>query len=483
MSDTSIEYFRRKGLLPWQIDFVYRFLKDDKNQYYELVAPNGVGKTHLAKILVAHELGKSANKRVLVLTDCPSIWQSHLLSILSKFESEVISPLVVDRKTYLELESKVPVGHTPWPIPAIILMDIYVAKREDMTEKLGDANWDLLVFDDFNRNMQGLFDKLIESGAIHRALLLSHEINPSFDEKVTYVRITDKDLMDRKGRPLFDQTEKELIELHYNRTKEEKVFLNELEKLPYLFGERWGLGKLLEKSILAAASSSIYATEVMLLNLQNDLRLLRNKVAHSMPLTNEDVEQIQQNIFGKSGVKTIDELPIKSRINTKQMLVCYYQKLELLLKLIEEIPSDPKMDALLKHIAKYKETGDQTRLCIVSLFNNTLQYLHSSIQDLEIPVYSLTNVQEYNERKEAIEAFQKKGGLLIATDASLEGVDLEKVTECINYDLPINMQRLEERLGRFSRFGRKSKIRMVIFRDQSRTLRWEENILKGLIHE
>ena len=485
MSDKAkLEYFRAKGLLPWQLDFALRFLESEDKRYWELVAPTGAGKTHLATVLIAHEMEDGSDKRILVLAPAQTLlmWQSQLLSFWSTLSVPVCTPLIVDRKTYLELESQVPVGHSPWPLPAIILMSIDLAKREDMAAKLSDIRWDLLIFDDIHRftgKRRALFDRLTRSGAIRHALLLAQIEHPLPSDIVTTVRITLKDVVNWKGRPLFGPFEK-FVQVYYQRTEEERAFLSELLEFTDQLANKWSLGKWQEKIILHVASSSMYATAGVLLRLQDVWRSLQNKIAHGIPWTNEDVERVQQQLISASDEpESIAELVAGRTIQPEEFLA-FYPKLELLLNQIEEFPGDPKMDTLIYHITKFCEAKDKPYLCIISSFKDTVQYVNSSVQDLEIPVFSLTSSQEFNERMSSIKAFQENGGLLIATDAGLEGVALENVAECINYDLPIDTRMFKRRWGRFARFGRKGGFRMVVFRDQTKALSWEEDLFKTL---
>lgn len=52
----SIEYFRSKGLLPFQVEFAVKFLQSEEKRYWQLVSPVGAGKTRLAGAIIAHEL-------------------------------------------------------------------------------------------------------------------------------------------------------------------------------------------------------------------------------------------------------------------------------------------------------------------------------------------------------------------------------------------------------------------------------------------
>lgn len=479
------EYFRSKGLLPWQVNLALSILESKEKRYWELVAPIGAGKTHLAAALIAHELEDGLNKRILVLAPAQTLlqWQFELLSFWSLTTAPVLTPLIVDRKTYLELESHVPIDQSPWPLPAIILMSIDLAKREDMVGKLSSVNWDLVIFDESHRLIgmrKALFDRLTESGIINRTLLLAPAEHPLLNDRVTTIRITYKDIVDWNGRPLFGPFEKELITVYYRRTEEERAFLNELQEFVRRLADKWFLGKSRGKFILRVASSSIYATEEVLLRLKDVWKPMRNKIAHGVPWTDEDAERVQRQLnMAADEPEVIDELLGVIAIQPHEFLA-FYQKLESLLDQIDQIPTDPKLDTLIYYVRKFCETKDRPYICIVSSFVNTVHYINSSVQEIGIPVYSLTSSLEFVKRMDLIKAFRENGGILVATDAGLEGVGLENVDECINYDLPPNKQMFAQRWGRFVRFGRKGKFKMVVFRDQTEALSWEEDFFKAL---
>jgi superfamily II DNA/RNA helicase len=92
----------------------------------------------------------------------------------------------------------------------------------------------------------------------------------------------------------------------------------------------------------------------------------------------------------------------------------------------------------------------------------------------------LTGSLQSNDIKERISSFKGNAGILIITDVALEGITLEFVDECINYDLPLNPLKFEQRWGRLLRAGRESEFRMVVLRDLSKSLRWEEELLNKL---
>ena len=62
-----------------------------------------------------------------------------------------------------------------------------------------------------------------------------------------------------------------------------------------------------------------------------------------------------------------------------------------------------------------------------------------------------------------VEHFKNKASLLIATEAASEGVNLQFCSLVINYDLPWNPQRVEQRIGRCHRYGQKHDVVVVNF--------------------
>ncbi|GAI13585.1 unnamed protein product, partial [marine sediment metagenome] len=71
-------------------------------------------------------------------------------------------------------------------------------------------------------------------------------------------------------------------------------------------------------------------------------------------------------------------------------------------------------------------------------------------------------------------------GILILTDSAAEGVALDYVDECVNYDLPMRPAVLEQRWGRFLRIARKRSFKMTTLVDRSGASTWEEQVLKKL---
>ncbi len=66
-------------------------------------------------------------------------------------------------------------------------------------------------------------------------------------------------------------------------------------------------------------------------------------------------------------------------------------------------------------------------------------------------------------RAALVEAFRDEAAILIATEAAAEGINLQFCNLVVNYDLPWNPQRIEQRIGRCHRYGQKFDVVVVNF--------------------
>lgn len=79
------------------------------------------------------------------------------------------------------------------------------------------------------------------------------------------------------------------------------------------------------------------------------------------------------------------------------------------------------------------------------------------------PVVLLNGSMNLEERKSAQRAFANEAQILISTDAGGEGLNLQFCHVIINYDLPWNPMKLEQRIGRVDRIGQTHVVRALNF--------------------
>lgn len=88
----------------------------------------------------------------------------------------------------------------------------------------------------------------------------------------------------------------------------------------------------------------------------------------------------------------------------------------------------------------------------------------------------LNNSRSVNMRAAILHKFETDGSILIATEAGAEGLNLQFCSLVINYDLPWNPQRVEQRIGRCHRFGQKYDVVVINFINSN-------NIVENRVYE
>ncbi len=104
------------------------------------------------------------------------------------------------------------------------------------------------------------------------------------------------------------------------------------------------------------------------------------------------------------------------------------------------------------------EQGLRRKLVIFTEHRDTLSYLVGQIRTLlkrDDTVVAIHGGMGREERRKSQEAFtqDKEVQVLVATDAAQEGINLQRAHLMVNYDLPWNPNRLEQRFGRIHRIG------------------------------
>ncbi len=90
----------------------------------------------------------------------------------------------------------------------------------------------------------------------------------------------------------------------------------------------------------------------------------------------------------------------------------------------------------------------------------------------------VTGIAAVDRRKALVDYFREQGSIMIATEAAAEGINLQFCSMLVNYDLPWNPQRVEQRIGRVHRFGQKHNVVVVNFSNKGNIA--EQRILQLL---
>ena len=167
--------------------------------------------------------------------------------------------------------------------------------------------------------------------------------------------------------------------------------------------------------------------------------------------------------------------------------------LQTLIDKADKIKVDGKTEKLIEAINqgfdKIKEKGGQRKVIIFTESNRTLNYLYDYLSShgfdgkivtfngqnnspLCNQIYSnyiekhsseLTGSRANDMKKALVTAFKEDAEIMIATEAAAEGLNLQFCSLLVNYDLPWNPQRVEQRIGRVHRYGQKCDVVIINF--------------------
>ena len=108
----------------------------------------------------------------------------------------------------------------------------------------------------------------------------------------------------------------------------------------------------------------------------------------------------------------------------------------------------------------------------VVLFNGSLggaaeQAIYEKWEAVNRPLGRLSGSRVADKRQAILEHFRDEGEILLATESAAEGINLQFCSLVINYDLPWNPQRVEQRIGRCHRYGQTHDVVVINFLNQA----------------
>ncbi len=167
-----------------------------------------------------------------------------------------------------------------------------------------------------------------------------------------------------------------------------------------------------------------------------------------------ELEETEERVVDQaSAARTIAELEVE---------IAMLARLEELALQVRRSGTDRKWEGLASLLQNNAEmfdaSGHRRKLVIFTEHRDTLNYLTERIRTMLGRDEAVVNIHggiSREERGKAQEAFtqDKSVQVLVATDAAGEGINLQRAHLMVNYDLPWNPNRLEQRFGRIHRIG------------------------------
>ena len=501
--------------LPHQIHALSRAISGDRVRYL-LADEVGLGKTIEAGLIMRELKLRGLVLRTLVVAP-KSIAMQWVAEMQTHFNEafSLVSPGDLDalerlRAGYWDevsmLDSEQP---NPWlAFPqAIVTQDAVkpVLKRKGWSqEKLKDyngrrfdrliqGNWDLIIVDEAHRLGgsteqvarfklgQGLAEAAPyllllsatphqgKSDAFQRLMSLLDSMTFPDQDSVTrssvqpYVIRTEKrNAVDADGKSLFRPrtTQTRGIDLSQHAEQEQlyhavtdyvKAGYNKAikNKKPHI-----GLLMVLLQRIVTSSTHAIACT------LERRLNVLENLTTESIQATLIENEELIE-MDGQEQLDALIEICERGR---EQEMAEVQHLLELAHR-AEASGPDTKATALLDLIydIQGQEKDDELKVLLFTEFVPTQAMLQDFLETRGIPCVCLNGSMSMDERRKVQRDFRDDVRVLISTDAGGEGLNLQFCHVIINYDLPWNPMRIEQRIGRVDRIGQDKTVRAYNF--------------------
>lgn len=501
--------------LPHQIRAVYGELLPRTPLRFLLADDPGAGKTIMAGLYIKELLLRDDVKRCLVVAPGGLVeqWQDELYFKFG-LRFELLTGQLVDAAIG---------GASPFDgHPLLIARMDQLARNEDLQRKLGESEWDLVVVDEAHRMGAHYFGgelrktkrfQLGESlGAVARHLLLMTATPHSGKEEdfqlfLTLLdrdqfagrfrknihaadtsglmrRMVKEDLLTFEGKPLFPERVAQTVPYELTELEQElyeavtdyvRTGMNRAENLDGKRRNSVGFALTVLQRRLASSPEAIYRSLVRrgerLERRKKDI--LAGRTVGDEPEADLDtyddpdehnaaeIEELEEELLDSAtAARTVEELNAE---------LVELAELVAVAKRVRDAGTDRKWvelrTILTDNAITVTDGGHARKLIVFTEHRDTLDYLAGKIRSLlgrPGAVAAIHGGVRRADRRQVTEEFTHNSGcqILLATDAAGEGLNLQAAHLMVNYDLPWNPNRIEQRFGRIHRIGQKEVCRL-----------------------
>ena len=521
--------------LPHQVEAVYKYLLPQPKIRFLLADDTGAGKTIMTGLLLKELMMRRIVERVLIVTPggLTKQWQEDEMGIKFNIPFKLVNrdvftsePAVfqtndrvvasidfVCREDIMQIISK-----TTWDM---VIFDeahklsayeygekLYKSKRYEVAHILSQQCEHLLLLtatphrgrkDTFKRLLQLLDEDIFATADL--ATERVRELGMNGVNKF-FIRRLKEDMKDWDGNPLYK--ERHTKTTSYNLTFDEKLLYDAVTKyLTQRKREARETGNIHVSLALQVMqrrlASSIYAIRNTLQKRWIALQGLADELDKNPSLWKQRIKFEELNV---ASIDDLDELDDDER-DALDTIMADPKKFKLFTtaKSLREIKveagevkslyemanalynqqSEEQKYVELKKLLNSQGVIDGEKLVIFTEHKDTLLYLQERLSNNGYHVVTIHGGMSVDERRESQYRFMTPDvQILICTDAAGEGINLQFCRLLINWDIPWNPNRLEQRMGRIHRYGQKSDV--IVFNMVASNTR-EGRVLKKLLEK
>jgi len=222
--------------------------------------------------------------------------------------------------------------------------------------------------------------------------------------------------------------------------------------------------------------------------LENRLQALRNEAAREAPPERVEIRELQAGLpLSEQAAERIAQRIVRSAIPTdERRRKAEVRKLNEIRRFVQGLPAtDPKVAALLAYLQGVWADDPAEKVIVFTEYVDTLEAIREALNSTPGLAGRYTELRggwTRARRRGAQDRFESPEiGILLATDAASEGLNLQRTCRrIIHFELPWNPNRLEQRNGRVDRYGqtRQPEIRYLFFPDSP-----EDYVLDKLVRK
>lgn len=521
--------------LPHQVEAVYKFLLPLPKIRFLLADDTGAGKTIMTGLLLKELLMRGVIERILIITPggLTKQWQEDELLVKFNLPFKLVNRSVfssdptifhtanriVTSIDFICREDVLNVAaNSHWDL---IVFDeahklsaykygskLYWSKRYEAAQKLSEqCEHILLLTATPHRGRMDTFKMLLQ--ILDEDIFATEELaNTRIRELETgginkfFIRRLKEDMKDWQGNPLFKARFTKTTS--YELTREEKKLYDSVTDY------------LTTKKAEASQSKNIHvslALAVMQRRLVSSIFAIKNTLERRWKALQSILDEVNRNpnlwsqrhkleTLDVNDIDDYDELDDEERDALENILSDPKKfKLFTTAKSTQEIHAEAEevkrlflmADGLYKSSQeeqKFKKLRDMLtaenvingeKLVIFTEHKDTLIYLEERLRNNGYTVEVIHGGKSVDERRQAQWNFAKaETQILIATDAAGEGINLQFCRLLINWDIPWNPNRLEQRMGRIHRYGQKQDV--LVFNMVASNTK-EGQVLERLLHK
>ncbi len=494
--------------LPHQITAVYESMLPRHPLRFVLADDPGAGKTIMAGLYIRELLMRADSRRILIVA--PG-------SLVEQWRDELFEKFGLEFRIFSkELEEATPSGNPFEDVDQLIVRLDQMARNEELQEKLCNAGWDLVIFDEAHKLAAHFFGSKLEktvrfklaekigTHARHLLLMTATPHNGKEEDFQLFLSLLDSDrfygkfrdgvhkvdttdlirrmvkekLVKFDGTPLFPERRAytvnyKLSDLEYALYEAVTQYVKtEMGKADALDGKRKGSVGFALTSLqrrLASSPEAIFQSlkrrrERLERRLREERMGVRGQqiLAETLADVPEDDDDLNAEEQENLEETLIDQATASQTIAELAAEIASLQGLEQQAKILVASGKDRKWDELsriLQNEPQMHDAGGRMRKIIIfSEHRDTLNYLHEKIAGVlgsHNAIVVIHGAVHRDERRKLQALFRSDPDVrvLVGTDAVGEGVNLQNANLMVNYDLPWNPNRLEQRFGRIHRIG------------------------------